>query len=61
MTEMYNGNDHPLNVVIVVESLEFTLTCISDSTDDMNARFKIPNFYVYYFVTSWLNEANPVI
>ena len=28
MTEMYNGNDHPLNVVIVVESLEFTLLYI---------------------------------
>lgn len=61
MTEIYNGDGHPLNVVIVVESLEFTLTCISDSTDDMNAKFKIPNFYVYYFVTSWQNEANPVI
>lgn len=61
MTEIYNGDGHPLNVVIVVESLEFALTCISDSTDDMNVRFKIPNFYVYYFVTSWLNEANPVI
>lgn len=28
MTEMYNGNDHPLNVVIVVERLEFTLLYI---------------------------------
>ena len=28
MTEVYNGNDHPLNVVIVVESLEFTLLYI---------------------------------
>lgn len=27
----------------------------------MDARFKIPNFYIHYFVTSWLNEANPVI
>lgn len=28
MTEMYNGDGHPLNVVIVVESLEFTLLYI---------------------------------
>lgn len=51
MTEMYHGNGHLLNVVIVVESLDL-LYCISDSADDMDARFKIPNFYIYYFVTS---------
>ena len=28
MTEMYNGDDHPLKVVIVVERLEFTLLYI---------------------------------
>lgn len=28
MTEMYHGNGHLLNVVIVVESLEFTLLYI---------------------------------
>lgn len=28
MTEIYNGDGHPLNVVIVVESLEFTLLYI---------------------------------
>ena len=28
MTEIYNGDGHPLNVVIFVESLEFTLLYI---------------------------------